>query len=59
MIGLVATAECYGHKESIVYCVSPNTAPYLYALSYTLCGLSKFADQGSFDRSKSLGNNLP
>ena len=80
MIGLVVTAECYGHKESKVSCsISWGRAAYPtvafvhlsfvlhiakyrtlpVSLEYTLCALSKFADQGPFDRFKSLGNNLP
>ena len=80
IIGLVVTAECYGHKESKVLClVSWGRAAYPtvsfvhlssvlhiakyrtlpVSLEYTLCALSKFADQGPFDRFKSLGNNLP
>ena len=80
MIGLVVTAECYGHKESKVLCsISLGRAAYPtvafvhlsfvlhiakyctlpVSLEYTLCALPKFADQGPFDRFKSLGNNLP
>ena len=75
MIGLVVTAECYGHKESKVLCsISYPTVAFVHlsfvlhipkyrtlpvSLEYTLCALPKFADQGPFDRFKSLGNNLP
>ena len=75
MIGLVATAKCYGHKESKALCsISCPTVAFVHpsfelriakystlplSLEYTLCALPKFADQGPFDRFKSLGKNLP
>ena len=75
MIGLVVTAECYGHKESKVLCpIQSPTVAFVHlsfvlriakyctlpvSLEYTLCALPKFADQEPFDRFKSLGNSLP
>ena len=64
-IGLVVTAECYGHKESKVLCSISYPAVVFVHLSfvlriakysalsvnleYTLYALPKFADQGPFD----------
>ena len=75
MIDLVVPARCYGRKESTVLCsISYPTVAFVHlslvlriakysalsvSLEYTLCALPKFTYQGSFDRFKSLGNNLP
>ena len=63
MVGLAATSESYGHRESRVV-FSICTRRWLYIVHrQTLQPLVRFEysleDQGSFDRSKSLGNNLP
>ena len=45
------------HLSFVLHVVKYRTLPV--SLEYTLCALPKFADQGPFDRFKSLGNNLP
>ena len=45
------------HLSFVLHIAKYRTLPV--SLEYTLCALSKFADQGPFDRFKSLGNNLP
>ena len=74
MIGQVTTAERYGLKESKALCsISCPTVAFVHlsfelriakystlslSLECMLCALPKFADQGPFDRFKSLGKNL-
>ena len=71
MIGLVVTAECYGHKESKVLCpISYPMVAFVHlsfvlriakyrtlpvSLEYTLCALPKFADQGPLTDSRAWG----
>ena len=45
------------HLSFLLRIAKYSTLPV--SLEYTLCALPKFADQGPFDRFKSLRNNLP
>ena len=44
------------HLSFVLHIAKYRTLPVSF--EYTLCALPKFADQGPFDRFKSLGNNL-
>ena len=45
------------HLSLVLRIAKYRTLPV--SLEHMLCALPKFADQGPFDRLKSLGNNLP